>query len=64
MLIFTSAVMLVLMVLTSRSQSQRSRIIVMALVSGLVLAARWSRYCCRSIDRATVQAARQLRPEL
>ena len=38
-LIITSAVMLALMVLTSRSQSQRSRIIVMALVAVILAAA-------------------------
>jgi hypothetical protein len=39
MLIFTSGFMLALMVLTSRSQSQRSRIIVMALVAAVLAAA-------------------------
>src|SRR5439155_6827962 len=39
MLVITSAAMLVLMVLTSRSQSQRSRIILMALVVAVLAAA-------------------------
>ena len=46
-LVITSAFMLALMVLTSRSQAQRSRIIVMAVVA-VILAAMLSRCCCRS----------------
>ena len=64
MLVITSAVMLVLMVLTSRSQSQRSRIILMALVVAVLAAALVAVLLSFELDLATVQAARQLRPEL
>ena len=63
-LVITSAFMLALMVLTSRSQAQRSRIIVMALVAVVLAAALVAVLLSFDLDRADVQAARQLRPEL
>ena len=51
-LVVTSGFMLALMVLTSRSQAQRSRIIVMALVAVDSRRRRWSRCCCRSTSIA------------
>ena len=64
MLIITSAVMLVLMVLTSRSQSQRSRIIVIAHRHRGAGGGAGRGTAVVRFDLATVQAARQLRPEL
>ena len=63
-LVVTSAFMLALMVLTSRSQAQRSRIIVMALVAVVLAAGAGRGAAVVRLDRADVQAARQLRPEL
>ena len=58
------AFMLALMVLTSRSQAQRSRIIVMALVAVVLAAALVAVLLSFDSIAQTVQAARQLRPEL
>ena len=63
-LILTSAFMLALMVLTSRSQAQRSRIIVMALVAVVARGRAGRGAAVIRLDRRDVQAARQLRPEL
>ncbi len=63
-LIMTSGFMLALMVLTSRSQSQRSRIIVMALVAVILAAALVAVLLSFELGRGHVQAARQFRPEL
>ena len=63
-LILTSAFMLALMVLTSRSQAQRSRIIVMALVAVILAAALVAVLLSFNSIARDVQAARQLRPEL
>ena len=63
-LILTSVFMLVLMVLTSRSQAQRSRIIMMALVAVVLAAALVAVLLSFDSIAQTVQAARQLRPEL
>ena len=56
--------MLALMVLTSRSQAQRSRIIVMAVVAVVLAAALVAVLLSFELDRRDVQAARELRPEL
>ena len=63
-LILTSAFMLALMVLTSRSQAQRSRIIVMALVAVILAVALIAVLLSFDSIARDVQAARQLRPEL
>ena len=63
-LILTSVFMLALMVLTSRSQAQRSRIIVMALIAVVLAAALVAVLLSFDSIARDVQAARQLRPEL
>ena len=56
-LIITSAFMLALMVLTSRSQAQRSRIIVMALVAVMLAAALVAVLLSFDLDRASCSSS-------
>ena len=63
-LVITSAFMLALMVLTSRSRAQRSRIVVMSVVAVVVAVAAGRRAVVVRFDRRNVQAARELRPKL
>ena len=63
-LVITSAFMLALMVLTSQSRAQRSRIIVMAVVAVVCRGAADRRAAVVRFDRRNVQAARQLRSKL
>ncbi len=63
-LVLTSAFMLALMVLTSRSQAQRSRIIVMAVVGRHPRRGADRSTVVVRLDRRHVQAAREFRPEL
>ena len=56
--------MLALMVLTSPSRAQRSRIIVMAVVAVIVVVMLLAVLLSFDSDRRNVQAARELRPKL
>ena len=63
-LILTSAFMLALMVLTSPSRAQRSRIIVMAVVAVIVVVSAARGAAIVRFDQRNVQAARELRSKL
>ena len=63
-LILTSAFMLALMVLTSQSRGERSRIVIMTVVADARRRAAARRAAVVRLHRRNVQAARELRPEL
>ena len=63
-LVITAAFMLALMVLTSPSIKQRSRIIVMTVVAVVIVAMLIAIAAVVRFDRRNAQAARQLRSKL